>query len=379
MFNLDSFSNLQLDRVLTPFLAVSPSVVRSNLQAMIAIAGSADRLRPHVKTHKCPEIVKIAAQLGINKHKCATLAEAQMLTELAKDILIAYPLVGPNVSKLAELCAANPQVNFSTVVDCSRAANLLSEVFSQAGRSIDVLIDVNVGMDRTGISPNEKAVELARLIKGLRELNLVGLHVYDGHNHQANLIERTSAVESLMNPVVEMLTELDRDDIKISKLVCGGTPTFPVFAKWAKEHSQKGIVPAVELSPGTSVLSDYNYGRDYPDIQGIQPAAMLFTRVVSKPGHDLVTVDLGHKAVAADQPAGRRCHFVDLPDAEELKHSEEHLVIRTSKADSLEVGQVLRVLPSHICPTVALHANMVVVENSEVTGLWPVVRHRLYE
>jgi D-threonine aldolase len=378
MINLDAFADVQLDHLLTPCLAVSPRVVRDNYQAMIAIAGSADRLRPHVKTHKCPEIVKIASKLGISKHKCATLAEAEMLAELTRDILIAYPLVGPNVAKLADLAASFPQVRFSTVIDCARAANLLGQVFSERNQAIDVLIDVNVGMNRTGIPPNENATVLAKQIKQLSSLNLVGLHVYDGQNHQPNLSERTEAVTSLMNPVVELVQELNSINIPIGKLVCGGTPTFPVFAKWASLNSDKPNVPQVELSPGTSVLSDYNYGRDYPDIVGVQPAAMLFTRVVSKPGPGLITVDLGHKAVAADPPAGRRCHFVDLPDAEEIKHSEEHLVVRTAQADNLEVGQVLRVLPGHICPTVALHANMVVVEDGKVSGFWPIMRHRIY-
>ena len=167
-------------------------------------------------------------------------------------------------------------------------------------------------------------------------------------------------------------------ELAIARLVCGGTPTFPVFVNWAASSGQRTDLPGVELSPGTSVLSDFNYGRDYPDIVGIQPAAMLFTRVVSKPAPNLITVDLGHKAVAADPPAGRRCHFVDLPDAQEVKHSEEHLVVQTSVADKIAVGQILRVLPGHICPTVALHHHLVVVDQGAVQGLWPVVRHRIY-
>ena len=383
MLDLSAFDANNLDQVLTPCLAVSPSVIRSNYQAMIAIAGSADRLRPHVKTHKCSQIVQIGASLGITKHKCATLAEAEMLAKISSDVLIAYPLVGPNIVKLAGLSAAYPHVQFSTLVDCISAAELVSQIFTTAGRTLDVLIDVNVGMNRTGIATGENAIELAKRIKALPSLNLVGLHVYDGHNHQPALAERLQAVEALMQPVVRMIGELKQLGIPVTKLVCGGTPTFPAFAHWANLPANKASVeaqelPPVELSPGTSVLSDYNYGRDFPDIQGIKPAAILLTRIVSKPGPGLVTVDLGHKAVAADQPAGRRCHFFDLPDAKELKHSEEHLVIETSMADSLQVGQVLRVQPAHICPTVALHENLVVIENGRAAELWPVTRHRIY-
>lgn len=378
MNDFSAFEVSDLDNVLTPCLAVSPRMIRNNLMAMIQTAGGASNLRPHVKTHKCPEIVRMAMQLGITKHKCATLAEAEMLAQLVDDVLVAYPVVGPNVLRLVQLVAEYPQVRFSVLVDCARAAELVSSVFSAHGQSIDVLIDMNVGMNRTGIQASSDAVQLAQVIHSLPALRLVGLHVYDGHNHQPNLGERSQAVEGLMKPVIAMVGELKSLGIAIESLICGGTPTFPVFARWSNEHQADPNVPKIVLSPGTSVLSDYNYGRDFPDVGNIQPAAVLLTRVVSKPSPGLITVDLGHKAVAADQPAGRRCHFVDLPDAEELKHSEEHLVIRTSAADSLQVGQLLRVQPAHICPTVALHEQLVVIEDGHVQGLWPVCRHRIY-
>ncbi len=318
MLDLTAFDANNLDQVLTPCLAVSPRVIRSNYQAMITIAGTADRLRPHVKTHKCAQIVQIGASLGITKHKCATLAEAEMLAKISNDVLIAYPLVGPNIVKLASLSAAYPQVRFSTLVDCISAAELVSQIFTSAGRTLDVLIDVNVGMNRTGISTGSNAIELAKRIKALPSLNLVGLHVYDGHNHQPALAERLQAVETLMQPVVRMIGELKQLGMAVEKLVCGGTPTFPVFAHWANLPANKASakaqeLPPVELSPGTSVLSDYNYGRDFPDIQGIQPAAILLTRIVSKPGPGLVTVDLGHKAVAADQPLAAAVIFSTYP------------------------------------------------------------------
>lgn len=378
MQDFSAFDAANLDQILTPCLAVSPRVIRNNLLSMIATAGSADKLRPHVKTHKCPEIVRIGVELGITKHKCATLAEAEMLAQLVEDVLLAYPVVGPNVVKLASLCAEYPNVRFSVLVDCQRAAELVSKIFAERGQSIDVLIDMNVGMNRTGIGPSSEAVQLAKNIHSMPALRLVGLHVYDGHNHQPDLGERSQAVDQLMQPVIAMVAELREHGIGIETLICGGTPTFPVFASWSKQHSGQPNVPNVILSPGTSVLSDYNYGRDFPDVGDIQPAAILLTRIVSKPSPGLITVDLGHKAVAADQPAGKRCHFVDLPDAQELKHSEEHLVIRTSMADSLQVGQLLRVQPAHICPTVALHENLVVIEDGQVRGLWPVCRQRIY-
>jgi D-threonine aldolase len=376
MLDLSAFDNVQLDNVLTPCLAVSPAQIRRNLQAMIVMAGDVNRLRPHVKTHKCAEIVKLAQQLGINKHKCATLAEAEMLAELGGDILVAYPLVGPNVSQLVRLVKGFPQVQFSTLVETPAAAQFLSQSFNQAGVEIDVLADMNVGMNRTGILPSRGAQDLVHLLTQLPALRFKGLHIYDGHNHQVDSAQRAQAVEQLMQPIQTMIEELGQRQIAVEKLVCGGTPTFPIFANWAR-RADTGL-PPLELSPGTSVLSDYNYDRDYSDLVGVSPAAILLTRIISKPAPGLVTVDLGHKAVAADPPAGRRCFFPEIADAEELKHNEEHLVIRTSLADQLQVGQVLRVLPAHICPTVALHEQLLVIQAGKVADLWPVTRHRVY-
>jgi D-serine deaminase-like pyridoxal phosphate-dependent protein len=176
-----------------------------------------------------------------------------------------------------------------------------------------------------------------------------------------------------MQPVDRLVQDLLAEGIKVPKLVCGGTPTFPVYASLDSPHT------AIECSPGTCVLSDFNYGKDYADMSGIQKAAVLMTRVISTqhPGH--LTTDLGNKAVASDPPAGHRCHFLNLPDAIEEKHNEEHLVIASQKASDFRVGDVLYALPAHICPTVALHSHLQVVEGGQLMGSWIVsARDRIY-
>ncbi len=378
----DVYRIANISELMTPCLLVYPDIIRSNLAEMLRIAGGATRLRPHVKTHKCADIVRMALAMGINKHKCATLAEAEMLANCgAPDVLIAYPQTGPSIEKLLDLTQLFAQTEFTTVVDNALALRELAAVTSRRGISLQVLIDIDSGMHRTGIAPDADAVELAREIVDCSTLRLVGLHVYDGHNHQSDLQERQSAVAALMQPVFQLVKQLRGEGIPIDKVVCGGTPTFPVFAELQVpvEIMQGGRLE-LELSPGTTVLSDFNYGKNYRDMSGIRHAAMLLTRVISKPGKDLLTVDLGYKAVASDPPAGHRCSFPELPDVEQIQHSEEHLVLRTSAAGSYQVGDVLYAIPAHICPTVALHAQLQVVENGHVTGNWPVsARHRLYQ
>ncbi|MEZ6137496.1 MAG: D-TA family PLP-dependent enzyme [Pirellulaceae bacterium] len=358
--------------LLTPCLLVYPQVIRENLAEAIRIAGDVARLRPHVKTHKTAEIVQLASEAGVTKHKCATLAEASMLaTCQVPDVLLAYPQIGPNLPRLAELIEAFPTTRFSTVVDSPAGLEQLEQHFSQG--DLDVLLDIDTGMHRTGITPGDAAVDLVEQIAAAPGLRFAGLHVYDGQNHQPSRRDRDEAVTELMRPVTALISTLANLHYEVPKIVCGGTPTFPVFAELQSQTS----VP-IELSPGTCVLSDYNYCQDYPDMDGFRYAALLLTRVISKTGDNRLTVDLGYKAVASDPPANSRCHFLYPSDARLVQQSEEHLVIATAAAENIAIGDVLYAVPAHVCPTVALHARLQVVEGGRLRGAWPVTaRDRL--
>ena len=365
------------NELLTPCLLVYPELIQQNLEAAIQIAGNAQRLRPHVKTHKTAEIVQMELELGITKHKCATLAEAQMLAECGvPDVFIAYQQVGPATNCFANLVARYSQTLFSVVVEDEESAKHLETCLAEKGLVVDVLIDIDTGMHRTGTVPGNNAIELYRRICESPQFRPGGLHVYDGQNHQPLRTDRDAAVGALMEPVLRLVDRLQERGLNVPKLVCGGTPTFPVYA----QVDLPGGEPHIELSPGTCVLSDYNYGKDYQDLSSIVNAAVLMTRVISKQHENHITVDLGNKAVAADPPAGSRCHFLGLPDAKEVKQNEEHLIVQTSKAKDLEVGDVLYVLPAHICPTVALHESLQVIRDGRRVESWRVTaRHRLYE
>lgn len=376
--------------LLTPCLLVYPDIVEENLRAMIRIAGGCKRLRPHVKTHKMPDIVRLEIDAGIKKHKCATLSEARLLAECgAADVLIAYPMVGPNVVRLMQLIVEHPATRFSTIVDHPLSTKRLATAAQENGIELDVFIDIDSGMGRTGIPANDSAFTLAQQIAAASHLRFLGLHVYDGQNHQPDQAEREQSVRELLEPIHRLMNRLSVAGVSIAKLVCGGTPTFGIFSAMVfniPDSDEQSV--ELEFSPGTSVLSDFNYGRDYPDLVGIRPAALLLTRVISKPREDRVTLDLGHKAVASDSPAGHRCHFIDYPHAKEISHSEEHLVVEFPEAGTLKPGDALYVLPAHICPTVNLHSLAHVVRGSSqvqsfdtVARLetWPVVaRDRIY-
>ena len=351
--------------VSSPALLVYPDRVEENIRRMIRIAGGVERLRPHVKTHKLAEVVRMQMAEGITKFKCATLAELEMVAGCGpEDALLAYQPVGPNARALARLAKSFPKTKLSAVVDDAGAIRSLSQACSAAGLSLDVLLDIDCGMHRTGVAPGPKAVELYRLIAASPGLQASGLHVYDGHIHHTDLNERTAACEAAFASARELRRELEQLGLPVPRVIAGGTPTFPI-------HAQR---PDVECSPGTCILWDFSYANKLPDLDFL-PAALVLTRVISKPAPNLLCLDLGHKAIASENPHPR-VQLFELPDAKAVVHSEEHLALETPHAEKFLVGDCLYGIPRHICPTVALHAEAVVIKQGQAVGRWQVARNR---
>jgi D-serine deaminase-like pyridoxal phosphate-dependent protein len=173
------------------------------------------------------------------------------------------------------------------------------------------------------------------------------------------------AARTQLGPVLRLRQALEAEGLPVPRVVAGGTPTFPVFARLD--------VPGLECSPGTLVLHDHGYGTRYPDVSGFTPAALLLTRVVSRPTPTRVTFDLGYKAVASDPPAGKRLVLLGVDDYEAVLQNEEHLVIETPAAGRFRPGDEVLAIPTHICPTCALHRQAYVVEGGKVTGTWDIV------
>jgi D-serine deaminase-like pyridoxal phosphate-dependent protein len=358
----DWFEIANPNQILSPALLFYPDRVQGNIEEMIRIAGTANRLRPHVKTYKCQEIVKMQLNAGIAKFKCATLAEAEMLVSAgAKDILLAYPLMGPMQRKFCELTTEYPQVKFSTLIDHE------DQILSWEGVTqsrINAFIDLNVGMNRTGISPQKADALFQRVNQS--NFSFKGWHVYDGHIPNKDLTEREDKTEQAFVEVKELMSRIGHTDP--IEIVCGGSITFPIHA----QH------PDRQLSPGTTLLWDQGYSSHFPDLK-FKIAATLLTRVVSKPQNNMLCLDLGHKAVGSemnDQPV----YFPQIPDAKLTGHSEEHLVIETYESDNWNIGDVVYGLPQHICPTVALHEQVAIIRNNKVEEFWNIeARKRNYQ
>jgi len=345
--------------IASPALLIYPDRVEENIRRMIRIAGRVGNLRPHMKTHKMPDVIRMQVEQGITRFKCATIAEAEMTAAAgAEDVLLAYQPVGPNVDRFLELAARFPSVRFSCTVDNPGSVGELSDAAARSSTRVEVLVDLDVGQHRTGIAPDTRAFDLYRSIAALPALAPGGLHAYDGQVHDSDVTERTAACEAAFAPVEVLRRRLEREGLTVPRVVAGGTPTFPM-------HARRGNV---ECSPGTCIFWDAGYEKKLPDLDFL-PAALVLTRVVSKPAPGRLCLDLGHKALASEMPPPRVV-FLNLPAVNAVAHNEEHLVVETVDADAFKVGDCLFGMPWHICPTVALHSEAVIVENGRATQHW---------
>ncbi len=360
---LEFFNNVP-----SPALVFFPERIEANIQKMIQLAGgNPNRLRPHCKTHKCSEIAKRLIQAGILQHKCATLPEALMLVRAgATDVLVAYPLIGPNLPLLATLCQAYPHVKFSFLVDNPDALPFAKNVFGGIDNPPSVWLDIDVGMGRTGIDPitqHRKLRDLANQVvaSGFR---LDGVHLYDGQVNLPLMEDRKKIGNQVRLAGLELRKELEEQLKFPLGIIVGGSPSFMA-------HSQLEWENAI-FSPGTVVLQDFGYGEKYPDMAGFQTAALLLTRVISKPCSGRITLDLGYKAVSADPPLEKRAQFPNLEGAQIVMQSEEHLVLSVAGADQIPLGQALWAIPFHVCPTVALHDRATIWQGGQLNPSWEI-------
>ena len=318
------------ESVITPALVYYLDIVRKNTEEVIRIAGSAERLWPHVKTHKSIDMVRLLLGMGIHKFKCATIPECEMVAMAgATDAVLAYPIVGPNIARFLELEKMYPKCAFYAIGDDYGAIKALSDA----------------------------------AVKNLPGIDFCGMHCYDGNHNNSDFQQRLKDVKETDDQVDAIKASLEKDGISCRVMIMGGTPSFPCHAQLTGYY----------LSPGTCFVYDGGYKRNLPDIS-LTPAGILMTRVISHPADCMFTIDLGYKGIASD-PAGARGAIVGLDDAEIAFQSEEHWVFRMKegKEDKRpQIGTMLYVIPTHICPTSALYSDILVAEGGKITAKWPV-------
>jgi D-serine deaminase-like pyridoxal phosphate-dependent protein len=354
-----------IDELDTPALVVYPERVRQNIARAVGMVGDAARLRPHVKTHKSPAVTRLMLDAGIRRFKCATIAEAEMLAvEDAPDVLLAYQPIGPKVDRLVNLIEKFPATSFACLIDHPDAAVAMAKVFRAAGLVVRVYLDLNVGMDRTGITPGPEAVALYGTALEAGGIDPVGLHVYDGHIRDTDPVALKAKCDAAFAPVLALRAEIAAMPAASGgrelTIIAGGSPTFPVHA---------GREAEIQCSPGTFVYWDKGYGDQFPG-QPFTPDALVVTRVISLRGDGRLCLDLGHKSIAAENELGRRVFFLNGEELRAVGQSEEHLVVEAGAGHRYRIGDVFYGVPYHICPTVALYERAITIEDGRATGEW---------
>lgn len=353
----------QLD---SPSLLVYKARVQRNIELMIEMAGSAESLMVHVKTNKMPAVVQMLLRSGISRFKCATIAEAEMVCQAGGGYLVlAHQLVGPKIQRLIALRKAFPQVYMASLIDCREAAQAHQQAFEAAGLVADVLLDVNNGMDRSGHPLNEKLLPLYQRLQQYPNLRCHGLHVYDGQWRNTDFKERKERIDADFKAIDELVAAIKKTGLPAPMLVAGGTPSFTSHLLRTETY----------CSPGTCVFWDWGYKEKLSE-QNFDFAALVLTRIISKPAEGIITVDMGHKAIAAENELDKRIRFLNLSDYELSGQSEEHGVLKVKNWEALSVGDVLYGVPYHICPTVNLYDEAYVVERGRVEATWEIPARR---
>lgn len=347
------------EKIDSPALLVFPDRVKQNIMVVKKLVPHESSLRPHVKTHKLKEVAQMMLKEGISKFKCATIAEAEMLVMAgATDILLAYQPVKPKAERLAALAETFPKVHFSCLIDNVASAQLLSEVFKS--QKAQVYIDLNVGMNRTGIAP-EDAPALFESCKSIENLSIAGLHAYDGHIKDTDLELRKKRAHEVYQRAVKAKEKIEGSSGKHLKLILGGTATFRLHA----------LQQNVEVSPGTFIFWDEGYKNVMPELP-FNFAAVIMTRIISVIDKEYLCLDLGYKSIAAENPLPR-VKFLNVEDAVPVGQSEEHLVVNIPDTTNYKVGDVWYGIPYHICPTVALYDSVYIIGDEEPLEKWKVI------
>jgi len=352
-----------IEDVLTPALMVYPEIISSNIaKTLHLLDGDANRWRVHVKTAKLEYALHMMAERGILNFKCATTLELLVACRSgAKDVLVAYPMVGANARRVSEIADAYPHVRISILAEND------DQVRQWQGTRVGVFLDINPGMNRTGIEQRHGA-EVARLARAVMDADLEfrGLHYYDGQYGGLEEHERTAAAHAGYENLLKVVSEVARSGVSVPEVITAGTPTLPCSLAYEGFRGQKFVH---RVSPGTIAYNDATSLAQLPAEYGLRPAVLVLTRVVSRPRTGVITCDAGHKAVSADAGVPT-CVVVGPPQLTPLSPSEEHLPMAVAgDGAGPEVGEALYLLPRHVCPTVNNFDWALLVRNGSVEAV----------
>ena len=345
----------------TPALLIDLPMMESNLNRMADFfRGREAKLRPHAKTHKCPIIAQKQLDLGASGITCAKLSEAEALVEGGiQDILIANQIVGEH--KIFRLTDLAQRANLTVAVDNPENVKTLSQAASATGVKIRVLVELDIGMGRCGVSPGQAALVLAQQVSRSPGLSFSGLMGYEGHLvFVPSLQERTDRCCEAISLLLEIRDLIERAGLPVSVVSGGGTGTYAITGDLG------GIT---EVQAGSYLFMDTRY-RGIEGLEGFGFALTLMSTVISRPSERRAIVDAGMKAITHEFGLPM---VKDRPGAKLVALAEEHGIIQFEDPDhKLKVGDKIELIPSHGCTTINLHDFYYATRNSVLEAIWPI-------
>ncbi|HEV2107179.1 MAG TPA: alanine racemase [Thermomicrobiales bacterium] len=350
----------------TPCLVVDESRLQANIAEMASFAASAGvGLRPHIKTHKTPEIARLQLAAGAVGLTCAKLGEAEIMVGLAgaDDVLLAYPTVGE--TKIARLLALMERARITVALDSREAGRALCQAMAAQDRILDVYVEVNTGQDRAGAHFGDEAVSLAKDLARIPGLRVIGIMTHEGQANAAEPDQLESVALEAGRAIVATAEAIRAAGIDIQEVSVGSTPA----AKFTP------TVPGVtEMRPGTYVFNDnsaFRHGRTGPE----DCALHILATVVSRPAPDRAVIDAGSKTLTMDPSKSHPGHgyIVGHPNARIARISEEHgVVLLPEGEDGFHVGHRVEIIPNHVCPAVNLQDQLFILRDGRLADVWDI-------
>ena len=321
-------------------------------------------LRPHIKTHKSPKIAAEQLRRGAIGLTCATPFEAEVMSDVCKDILVAYPPVGAR--RAARLAALPDSVRLTVALDSPEAIDDIAAAARDADRPVNVYVEVDLGMHRVGVQSFDDAIALARMVRENPPLDFAGIAFYPGHVREP-VDQQTLKLEQLDSSLRAMIAAFDRAGLHPNAVSGGSTPTL-----W-HTHELFGVT---EFRPGTYVYND----RTTADVGACaweDCALTVLATVVSTAVPGQAVVDAGSKALGREPLRGGAADgfgaLLEHPEVAVKSMSEEHGILDLSNTSwRPSVGEQVRIVPNHVC--IVVHLNDVVygVRGDAVETSWPV-------
>ena len=351
------------EAIQTPAMLVFQDMVEYNIREIIRMCGAPEKIVPHVKTHKSPQVLRMQLEAGMVAFKCATLSEAEMVAGAGgKEIVIAFPITHPaKLERLMALKQSHPTSSISVIAGDPKHVEILSHAAVQYNQDLPVYMDVEVGSEHgTGVQAGEAADQLYLQIARSPGLIPAGIHAYDGHaGDTADPGPRRAVVQANLEKIYAIKSKAARQGLDVPDVIAGGSWSFSFYAE------EEGI----RVSPGNWIYFDL-VNSVMTDLSFKKASAILGQVVDAQEDWDTVTVDIGQKGVSHDPPMSNRFRIMGKAEAELVGQTEEHGVVKLN-GEKLEIGDFFLASPGHACMTTFKYpASLAVNGAGDVVGTY---------